>query len=172
MQLYELLTDLTELPRQIVCANLAKAHLLDHISMHARWSQRGYHMFWIVYDIIFLWYHMPMISWFYIYDIIPLQCMIIESVTYDIIGLWYHNQYHMQNHISSGIVNRGTYSVQPGTYNFVPCYSIIPPCTAPFEYGLFYAKYLPVRTFFPKYVPSMYCSNKYVLSTYWVQDSW
>ncbi len=54
-------------------------------------------MIWIVYDIIFLWYHMPMISWFYIYDIIPLQCMI--SVTYDIIGLWYHNQYHMQNHI-------------------------------------------------------------------------
>ncbi len=38
-----------------------------------------------------------MIRWFYIYDIIPLQCMI--SVTYDIICLWYHNQYHMQNQI-------------------------------------------------------------------------
>ncbi len=56
-------------------------------------------MFWIAYDIIFLWYHMPMI-WchrFYIYDIIPLLCMI--SVFYDIIGLWYHSQFHMQNHI-------------------------------------------------------------------------
>jgi hypothetical protein len=38
---------------------------------------------------------------------------------------------------TSGIVNRGTYSVQPGTYHFVPCYSIIPTCTAPFEYVLF-----------------------------------
>jgi hypothetical protein len=38
---------------------------------------------------------------------------------------------------SSGIVNRGTYSVRTGTYHFVPCYSIIPPWTAPFQYVLF-----------------------------------
>ncbi len=64
--------------------------IYDIISL---WYWLWYHMFWIVFDILFLWYHtMSMISWFYIYDIIPLLRMI--SVTYDI-----NNQYHMQNHI-------------------------------------------------------------------------
>ena len=76
-----------------------KVALYDFIHDIIRlWYWLWYHMFWNVYDIIFLWwYHMSMISWFYIYDIIPQIRMI--SVTPDIIGLWYHNQYHIQNHI-------------------------------------------------------------------------
>ncbi len=67
---------------------------------------------------------------------------------------------------ASGIVTCSMYSVQPGTYHLVPIYSIIPPCTAPFEYVLFTPSTYSVRTFYPKYVLSTYFSNQYVLGTY------
>ncbi len=63
-------------------------------------------------------------------------------------------------------------------YHFILRYSIIPPCTALFEYVLFirvrifHPKYVLVLTFYPKYEPSTYFSSKYVLGTYWVQKSW
>ena len=77
-----------------------------HLEGCAIWYHTWYHKFMILamisYVLNCLWYQIPMISYaydimIYIYDIIPLQCMI--SVTYDIIDLWYHNRYHMQNHI-------------------------------------------------------------------------
>jgi hypothetical protein len=49
-------------------------------------------------------------------------------------------------HTSSGIVTCCTYLVQPGTYHLVLRYSIIPPCTAPFEYVLFTSSTYRVRT--------------------------
>ncbi len=67
------------------------------------------------------------------------------------------------------------YSGIPSTYlvyHLVLRYSIIPPCTAPFEYVLFTQSTYSVRTFYRKYVLGTYFSNTYVLGTYWVQKAW
>jgi hypothetical protein len=60
-----------------------------------------------------LWYHMPMISWFYVYDI-------SLAVTYDIIDLWYHTQYHMQNHIWYHRIKTMISSMISVTYDIIP----------------------------------------------------
>ncbi len=60
--------------------------------------------------------------------------------------------YISQKKFASGIVNSSSYSVQPGTYHLVLRYSIIPPCTAPFEYVLF----TPSTHFDRNFIPSTY----------------
>ena len=73
------------------------------------------------------------------------------------------------NYIStSGILNRSTYSVQPGTYRLVLRYRIILTCTAPFEYVLF--PQVRTRTYFfsqvrTQYVLGQIVCTEYVLST-------
>jgi hypothetical protein len=69
---------------------------------------------------------------------------------------------------TSGIVNRSTYSVQPGTYRLVLRYRIILTCTAPFEYVLF-----PPSTYsYVLFSPSTYSVRTWTNSMYRVRTEY
>jgi hypothetical protein len=68
----------------------------------------------------------------------------------------------------SGIVNCSKYLVRTGTYRLVPCFSIIPPCTTPFEYVLFIQSTYQYVLF----TPSTYQVHTYVGSTYSVRTEY
>ena len=70
---------------------------------------------------------------------------------------------------ASGILNHSTYSVQPGTYRLVLRYSIIPPCTAPFEYVLFSPQ---VRTRYVPFTSSTYRVRTSQISMYLVRTEY
>jgi hypothetical protein len=66
---------------------------------------------------------------------------------------------------TSRIMTGSTYSVQPGTYRLVLCYSIIPTCTSPFEYVLFIPNTYLVR-------PSTYSVRTSQISMYSVRTEY
>ncbi len=69
--------------RWALTVSIWKVALYDIIhDIMSLWYWLWYHMFWTVYDIIFLWYHMSMISCFI--------SMISYFSNYDISNFWYH----------------------------------------------------------------------------------